>query len=167
MLDPKKKLSTLGMVLLGVFCLVVQDLGAERRTIIMGGVDGAAWEDGGGTLAALVQISPNQVEISNTPGNVIEFDAGGRVGWLAPQKADETVNIALGLLDRGGRLNAPTILSQEIRNNLVFMVDDDPTTAFERKTARGASQVNALGVIMDFDLGGDGFVTYPQYSGIE
>jgi len=152
-LDPKKKLSTLGMVLLGVFCLVVQDLGAERRTIIMGGVDGAAWEDGGGTLAALVQISPNQVEISNTPGNVIEFDAGGRVGWLAPQKADETVNIALGLLDRGGRLNAPTILSQEIRNNLVFMVDDDPTTAFERKTARGASQVNALGVIMDFDLG--------------
>lgn len=133
--------------------LAVQNLGAERRTIVMGGEDGLEWASGGGTIAALIQTGPTEVEISNTPGNVLEFDADGRVGWLSPQQADETVNIALGLLDRGGRLGAPTILSQVIKDQLIFMIDDDPTTAFERKTARGASQVNSLGVIMDFDLG--------------
>ncbi len=133
--------------------LAVQDLGAERRTIVIGGEDGLAWASGGGTIAALLQTAPTKVEASNTPGNVLEFDADGRVGWLSPQRADETANIALGLLDRGGRLGAPTILSQVIKDQLIFMIDDDPTTAFERKTARGASQVNSLGVIMDFDLG--------------
>ena len=153
MLHPGGKAAPLAVVLLGMFCLTVQDLGAERRTIIMGGENGLEWGDGGGSVAALIQTGPTQVEISNTPGNVIEFDAGGRAGWLSPQQADETINIALGLFERGGRVNAPTILSQDIRANLIFMVDDDPTTAFERKTARGASQVNSLGVIMDFDLG--------------
>lgn len=136
-----------------LICLAAQDLGAERRTIVMGGEDGLEWAGGGGAIAALIQTGPTEVEASNTPGNVLEFDAAGRPGWLAPQRADETANIALGLLDRGGRLGAPTILSQVIKDQLIFMIDDDPTTAFERKTARGASQVNALGVIMDFDLG--------------
>ena len=153
MLHRGRKATPIVMVLLGMSCLAVQDLRAERLTIIMGGENGLEWRDGGGTVAALIQTGPTQVEISNTPGNVIEFDAGGRAGWLSPQKADETLNIALGLLDRGGRLNAPTILSRDIRANLIFMVDDDPTTAFERKTAPGATQVNSLGVIMDFDLG--------------
>ena len=133
--------------------LTVQNLGAERRTIVMGGEDGLEWAGGGGAIAALIQTGPTEVEASNTPGNVLEFDAAGRPGWLAPQRADETANIALGLLDRGGRLGAPTILSQVIKDQLIFMIDDDPTTAFERKTARGATQVNSLGVIMDFDLG--------------
>ena len=133
--------------------LAVQDLGAERRTIVMGGADGLEWAGGGGTIAALIQTGPTEVEASNTPGNVLEFDAVGRLGWMTPQRADETANIALGLLDRGGRLGAPTILSQVIKDQLIFMIDDDPATAFERKTARGASQVNSLGVIMDFDLG--------------
>ncbi len=146
MLNPRAK--ALIMVL-----LAVQTLGAERRTIVMGGEDGLTWASGGGTIAALVQTGPTKVEVNNTPGNVLEFDASGRVGWLAPQQADETVNIALELLDRGGRLGAPTILSQVIKDQLIFMIDDDPQTAFERKTARGGSQVNSLGVIMDFDLG--------------
>ena len=143
----------LTMVLLGALCLAVADSGAERRTIVMGGEAGLSWEGGGGQIPALVQSGPTEAEASNTPGNVIEFDAGGRVGWLSPQQADASFNIARGLLDRGGGLNAPTILSQDVKNTLVFMVDDDPTTAFERKTARGAAQVNSLGVIMDFDLG--------------
>lgn len=143
----------LGAKALVLMFLAVQDLGAERRTIVMGGEDGLEWAGGGGTIAALIQTGPTEVEASNTPGNVLEFDAAGRPGWMTPQQADETANIALGLLDRGGRLGAPTILSQVIKDQLIFMIDDDPTTAFERKTARGASQVNSLGVIMDFDLG--------------
>ena len=142
-----------GVQALVLMLLAAQSLGAERRAIIMGGADGLTWESGGGAIAALIQTGPNEVESSNTPGNVLEFDAAGRTGWLAPQRADETVNIALGLIERGGRLGAPTILSQVIKDQLIFMIDDDPTTAFERKTARGASQVNSLGVIMDFDLG--------------
>ena len=143
----------LGTKALVLMFLAVQDLGAERRTIVMGGEDGLEWAGGGGAIAALIQTGPTEVEASNTPGNVLEFDAAGRPGWMRPQQADETANIALGLLDRGGRLGAPTILSQVIKDQLIFMIDDDPTTAFERKTARGASQVNSLGVIMDFDLG--------------
>jgi hypothetical protein len=146
-------MKSLVVALVGIFCLIGQHLGAERRTIIMGGDNGLAWVDGGGAIAAAVQTGPTEVEFSNTPGNVIEFDARDRTGWLSPQQADETINIALGLLDRGGRLGAPTILSKDIKAGLVFMVDNDPTTAFERKTARGGAQVNSLGVIMDFDLG--------------
>ena len=141
------------VALVGAVCLAVQDSGAARRTIVMGGEIGLGWEGGGGEIAALVQSGPTEFEFSNTPGNVVEFDAGGRVGWLSPQQADASLNIARGLLDRGGGLSAPTILSQDVKNTLDFMVDDDPTTAFERKTARGAAQVNSLGVIMDFDLG--------------
>ena len=48
------KVTPLVMALLGVVCLVVQDLGAERRTIVMGGADGLAWADGGGAIAATV-----------------------------------------------------------------------------------------------------------------
>ena len=153
MLHPGGKMKSLVVALVGIFCLIGQHLGAERRTIIMGGDNGLAWVDGGGAIAAAVQTGPTEVEFSNTPGNVIEFDARDRTGWLSPQQADETINIALGLLDRGGQLGAPTILSKDIKAGLLFMVDDDPTTAFERKTARGGSQVNSLGVIMDFDLG--------------
>ena len=60
--------------------LAVQELGAERRTIVMGGEDGLTWESGGGTIAALIQTGPTEVEVNNTPGNVLEFDASGRVG---------------------------------------------------------------------------------------
>ena len=141
------------VTLLGVFSLMGQDLGAESRTIIMGGDNGLPWMEGGGSIAAAVQTGPTEVEFSNTPGNVIEFGAGERTGWLSPQEADDSKNIALGLISRGGRLGAPTILSQDIKAGLLFMVDNDPTTAFERKTARGGAQVNSLGVIMDFDLG--------------
>lgn len=153
MLHPGAKVTSLLMVLMGMLCLAAQDLGADRRTIIMGGENGLQWQSGGGTVEALIQTAPTEVEVSNTPGNVIDFDANGRTGWLSPRQADATVNIALGLIDRGGRLNAPTILSQEIKNSLIFMVDDDATTAFERKSTRGGTQVNSLGVIMDFDLG--------------
>ena len=141
MLHPRGKMKYLIVTLLGVFSLMGQDLSAESRTIIMGGDNGLPWMEGGGSIAAAVQTGPTEVEFSNTPGNVIEFGAEKRTGWLSPQEADDSKNIALGLISRGGRLGAPTILSQDIKAGLLFMVDNDPTTAFERKTARGGAQV--------------------------
>ncbi len=153
LLQVKGNVIPLVIALISILCCFGRSLEAERRTIIMGGENGISWQEGGGVIKAVRQISPTQVEQSNTPGNVLDFDANGRLGWLSPQQADETKNISLGMLSRGGGLNAPTIFSQEIKNSLLFMVDDDPTTAFERKTLRGGTQVNSLGVIMDFDLG--------------
>ena len=82
------------VTLLGVFSLMGQDLSAESRTIIMGGDNGLPWMEGGGSIAAAVQTGPTEVEFSNTPGNVIEFGAGERTGWLSPQEADDSKNIA-------------------------------------------------------------------------
>ncbi|MCC7265383.1 MAG: gliding motility-associated C-terminal domain-containing protein [Candidatus Latescibacteria bacterium] len=146
-------LTPLVLGVVGVLGLLVHGVGASSRTIVMGGEGGLLWKDGGGTIKAAVETAPNQVEVGITPANVIDFNLDGRSGWIFPQRADETKNIALGLLDRGGRLSSPTILESGIEASLALMVDNKGATAFERKSISGVRQVNAFGVYFDFDLG--------------
>ena len=102
---------------------------------------------------AAVQTGPSQFEVSITPGNVIDFNMEGKTGWIGPQRADATKNIALGILGRNGRLAAPTILESGIEAALALMVDNNGETAFERKSIPGVRPVNPFGAILDFDLG--------------
>ncbi|MXX37964.1 MAG: hypothetical protein F4Y91_02265 [Gemmatimonadetes bacterium] len=85
----------------------------------------------------------------NVPGGIIDFSA--REGWIFPEKADQTDNIALQLLDRGGSVTAPTVLT-DLGKDLLKMIDDNASSAFERKSSPGQN-VRALGVILQFDLG--------------
>ncbi|MCC7262828.1 MAG: gliding motility-associated C-terminal domain-containing protein, partial [Candidatus Latescibacteria bacterium] len=94
-------------------------------------------------------LGPQTVATGNTPGSVIDFKY--RDGWIFPESADESENIAAGLLTRGGAVSAPTVLA-DLRTELVKMIDTDPTTAFERKSI-GGRNANALGVILELDLG--------------
>lgn len=139
--------------ILGMLCLLAQDTAAERRSLVMGGENGLEWSGGGGTIRAVVPKGSGEVETGNAPGNVIEFNMKDRKGWIFPQRADEEKNITLGILERGGSVTAPTILELGIEDQLAWMIDGDGETAFERKSVPGGAQVNALGVIMDFDLG--------------
>ena len=143
--------SVLGM--LAVFCLLPRDLDAASRTVLLGGDGELPWSGGGGTIQAVVQTGRDQVEASITPGNVIDFALDGRTGWIFPQRADAAKNIALGMLERGGRLTAPSVLESGIEAALALMIDNNGETAFERKSIVGVRQVNPFGVIMDFDLG--------------
>ena len=145
--------STLNAVLRGVVCVLAVDSVclAARQTIVLGGPDGLSWESGGGEVTAVVQTRARELHVGNTPGNVIDFER--TAGWIFPQRADESLNIALGIIDRGGSLKAPTVRTADVESQLAWMIDDDGETAFARKNTPGGARVNSLGVIMDFDLG--------------
>ena len=132
--------------LLGTFCLVTQNLAAESR--VLGGASGQPWSGGGGAIPAAVQISVDEAAITNAPGDVVDFDFPGKAGWLFPQRADSTKNIAAG-----ATLTSPNLLTLGIAEDLLLMVDGDLETAFTRKSEAEGPQVLAFGAMLDFDLG--------------
>ena len=123
--------------------------GETKELIILGGEGGRPWQEGGGGIDPVIILGPQEVTNENVPGGVIDFSA--RDGWIFPENADQTDNIALQLLDRGGSVTAPTVLA-DLGNDLLKMIDDDANSAFERKSSPGQN-VRALGVVLQFDLG--------------
>ena len=140
------------MCLLGLACAVGP---ASGRTIVFGGDGGEDWGDGGDGIAGVGAIppvyitGPQATEEGNRPGGVIDLTT--REHWISPELADADENIALGLLERGGAVTAPTVL-ENLDSVLPLMIDDDGETAFERRDSPGR-QVNTLGVVLRFDLG--------------
>ena len=100
---------------------------AELR-VIGGDRDSRNWQSGGGDIEALVIRTSKSVEQTNAPGGVIDFDPRGRTGWIFPQRADATRNIAVGIgsPERGGDIgsNVP-----QIRRDLANLIDDDVPAA--------------------------------------
>ena len=137
---------SLSLGVLGTFCLVVQNLAAESR--VLGGTSGQPWNGGGGEIPTAVQISVDEAAITNTPGDVVDFDFPGKPGWVFPQRADSTRNIAAG-----ATLTSPNLLTLGLAEELLLMVDGDLETAFTRKSEAGGPQVLAFGAMIDFDLG--------------
>ena len=132
--------------LLGIFCLLVQNLAAENRAL--GGATGQPWRSGGGEIPAAVQIGVDEAAITNTPGDVVDFDLPGKPGWIFPQRADSSSNIAAT-----ATLSSPNILEFGIADELLLMVDGDLETAFAHKSEAGGAQVLAFGAMVDIDLG--------------
>ena len=124
-------------------------IGETKELIILGGAEGRPWQDGGGGIDPIIILGPQEVTNENVPGGIIDFSA--REGWIFPEKADQTDNIALQLLDRGGSVTAPTVLT-DLGKDLLKMIDNKANSAFERKSSPGQN-VRALGVILQFDLG--------------
>ena len=137
---------SLSLGVLGTFCLVVQNLSADGR--VLGGTSGQPWNGGGGEIPAAVQISVGEAAITNTPGDVVDFDFPGKSGWIFPQRADSTRNIATG-----ATLTSPNLLTLGLAEELLLMVDGDLETAFTRKSEAEGPQVLAFGAMIDFDLG--------------
>ena len=122
--------------------------------VIIGGENGVQWQGGGGELPALViQSSRRGVEQTNTPGGVVAFDPDGRLGWIFPQRADTTVNIALGADSdaRGGSIASPNrpSINEELKN----IIDDNGNSALDLRPTPGAISAQVLGIIIDLDLG--------------
>ena len=132
--------------LLGTICLMVQNLAADSR--VLGGASGQPWNGGGGQIPAAVEIGVDEAEITNTPGDVVDFDVPGRPGWIFPQRADSTRNFAAA-----ATLTSPNILTSGIAEELLLMVDGDLETAFTQKGEAGGPQVLAFGAMFDVDLG--------------
>ena len=132
--------------LLGTICLMVHDLAADSR--VLGGASGQPWNGGGGQIPAAVEIGVGEAEITNTPGDVVDFDVPGRPGWIFPQRADSTRNFAAA-----ATLTSPNILTSGIAEELLLMVDGDLETAFTQKGEAGGPQVLAFGAMFDVDLG--------------
>ena len=137
---------SLSLGVLGTFCLVAQNLAAESR--VLGGASGQPWNGGGGQIPAAVEIGVDEAEITNTPGDVVDFDVPGRPGWIFPQRADSTRNFAAA-----ATLTSPNILTSGIAEELLLMVDGDLETAFTQKGEAGGPQVLAFGAMFDVDLG--------------
>ena len=144
-----RKSKPLRWLIEGVLVLVCTAATAYGRTIVFGGESGIEWSSGGEGITPVYITGSQEIESGNTPGGVVDFAT--REGWMSPELADESENIALGLLQRGGAITAPSVL-ENLDTVLPLMVDDDGETAFERKDSPGR-QVNTLGVVLQFDLG--------------
>ena len=75
---------SLSLGVLGTFCLVAQNLSAESR--VLGGASGQPWNGGGGEIPTAVQISIDEAAVTNTPGDVVDFDFPGKPGWVFPSE---------------------------------------------------------------------------------
>ena len=115
---------------------------------MLGGTSGQPWNGGGGEIPAAAQISIDEAALTNTPGDVVDFDFPGKPGWIFPQRADSTSNIAAG-----ATLTSPNLLTLGLAEELLLMVDGDLETAFTRKSEAEGPQVLAFGAMLDFDLG--------------
>ena len=127
---------------------------AATELLVMGGVDGLPWRDGGGQIEATVIVSDQAIEHTNTPGGVVDFEREGKETWIFPSEADTSENILIGFTSasRGGSVKTPIpsfeILEPDFRN----MHDGDANTALVVAAERfGAS--GAKGLILNFDLG--------------
>lgn len=123
-----------------------------RAEVIVIGGQGLSWEGGGEGIEPTVIRSALKVEHTNAPGGVIDFNSGELVNWIFPQRADTTLNIAVGAAseDRGGEITSPN--AQRIRADLPNMIDDNGVTALDLRVAAGQS-AQVLGIIIDLDLG--------------
>ena len=137
---------SLSLAMAAALCLGPRDRAAESRTL--GGAGDRPWNGGGGEIPAAVQTSVDGAAVTNTPGDVVDFDFPGRPGWIFPERADSTRNIAAG-----ATLASPNILTEGIAEELLLMVDGDLETAFTQKGEPGGPQVLAFGAMFDVDLG--------------
>lgn len=127
---------------------------SAEPAIIIGGDEGSAWQDGGGTIAAFVIRSDRKaVEQTNTPGGVIEFTPEGRSNWIFPRRADTTVNIAIGAQSdaRGGSITSPN--APQINSALPSMIDGDASSALDLRATQSGQSARVLGIIINLDLG--------------
>ena len=88
-----------------VFIAAFSVLPAAADTIVVG-ASGLGWRSGGGEIQAKVIRSAQSVENTNAPGGVIDFAPANFADWIFPQRADTTLNIALGANteSRGGSI---------------------------------------------------------------
>ena len=126
---------------------------AVAEVVVIGGAEGLSWESGGGDLPAVVIRSATAIEKTNAPGGVIDFAPEGRPYFIAPQRADTTRNIAVGVNSplRGGSIRSPN--NRSIGAALINVIDNDGDTALDMRASGGTQSARVLGLIIDLDLG--------------
>ena len=126
---------------------------AVAEVVVIGGAEGLSWESGGGDLPAVVIRSATAIEKTNAPGGVIDFEPEGRPRFIAPQLADTTRNIAVGINSplRGGSIESPN--NRSIGGVLGNLIDNDGDTALDMRASGGTQSARVLGLIIDLDLG--------------
>jgi hypothetical protein len=137
----------------GAVVVLLLSAPVTAQIIVVGGEDGLSWETGAGDVDAVAIRSSSRVEVTNAPGGVIDFDPEGLPNGIFPQRADTTVNIALGLNSklRGGQITSPNTIS--IRGALGLIIDDDAKTALDLRATSGTASARVLGILIDIDLG--------------
>ena len=158
MLERKLK----GLLHSGTVALVLT-LPASGLDTLSVGLDAAIGWDGTGALIGTLDpehrslVDPNQVLVGNAPGGLIDFAHPSFPSALVPRELREGENIAPGTLERGGTINAPTVLRftagftrNDLNEALAELLSDlagGETQAFERKGAgaRGTLIVSDLG----------------------
>ena len=150
-----------------LFCLLLlrsNPIAAE--VIVVGSENGLDWASGGGEIQATVIRSATSVENTNAPGGVIEFDTENFDNWIFPQRADTTLNIAIGANSeaRGGYITSPNTIN--IRPDLPNLIDGDGETALDLRSTAGGQSARVLGILIDLDLGArfgvDRFKFFPR-----
>ncbi len=129
---------------------------AEVRTFTLGEGD-HPWRGGGDGIDPEFLAGDRfsaRVDTSNTPGNAIEFDH--KDGWISPRFFDGSTNIAALVLEEGGSIKAPNLISVSIsllKTQLEGTVNGDHDVAFERKPTSFNREVATYGIWVELDFG--------------
>ena len=130
-----------------VFLAVTPGFGEE---FVVGGSAHPWTESGitpGGVIAFVEDIS------SLTEGGEAIFTVEeGNADWIVPVRLDPRVNIALGLLDRGGSVDINLSDNQKDADELEGIINGDHRVAIDRKWVDGRALINN-GVTLFVDLG--------------
>lgn len=147
-----------GIAVFGLICPV-----DALETIAIGKDNPIDWDGSGADFPTLdpeyrAGLNANEIVIGNNPGDLIQFDHPDFPGSLMPRQIQEGENIALGTVERGGTITAPTVLDftddfrlPQLIAALQELLTNDAggeLLAFERKN------FNALGTLVIIDLGG-------------
>lgn len=121
------------------------------------------WTQAGTTPGGVIAFVDDLADVTDS-GTAL-FDPDSIAGWIVPVRVDPGVNIALGVLDRGGSIDLNLSSTQYDQAQLEGIVTGDHKVAFDRKPVGGRSlQNNGLEIFLDLGarFGVNRIVFYPR-----
>jgi hypothetical protein len=129
--------------------LLALPAGAQVRTFVLG--EGAhAWEQGGDGIDPTIlvgRLAAARVDSGNSPDHTVEY--AYHPGWLSPRYFTEDTNLAPLVLEEGGSIRSPNLLSVSaslLKTQLEGIVNGDHEVAFERKPTPFNPEVPTWGI---------------------
>lgn len=139
---------------------------ADTDLLIIGGAEGKnGWEAGSYTLEsnrviskfspATISTDRRSVDVSNTPGDVVDQECPDRINWIFPSSSDTNTSIMKGFDSeaRGGQVFTPIPSFRFLAETFPLMTDGSSLTAMVLEAEDDGSSAGARGFILDFDLG--------------
>ncbi len=132
-----------------LLCLASVTTGSAAQFLV-GGSD-HPWVDSGTTPGGVIDFVEDITTVIEEEQVLFPVETDER-NWIVPVRVDPDVNISIGLLDRGGKIDINLSDNQKDEDELAGVINGDHRVALDRKPVDGRALVNN-GIILSIDLG--------------